>query len=153
MEIRAYLDTNLFLSYLLNPLSPKPPSTIVRVGLRGEFTILFGNPTIEELLRNSTTKPYLSARIAESDVTLFLETLENEGEHVRPDVTVIPAISRDRKDDYLLAYSDAGNATHLVSGDRDLLEIDHDFRFRIVSPAEFMSIIEKQAPGSRNNPP
>jgi putative PIN family toxin of toxin-antitoxin system len=148
MKIRAYLDTNLYISYLLNPMSPTPPSTIVRVGLRGAFTILFGDPTVDEILRKTATKPYLSGHIPKADVSLLLEILATEGEMVRPFPTVIPSISRDRKDDYLVTYAQAGNATHLVTGDHDLRNLPPGFRFDVVTPAGFVRIIEGDEPSS-----
>jgi predicted nucleic acid-binding protein len=47
-------------------------------------------------------------------------------------------ICRDPRDDKFLELAAAGRATHVVSGDADLLEL-HPFRTaRIVTPAEFL---------------
>ncbi len=48
--MRAYLDTNLYVSYLLDPFSNTPPAAIIRSGISGVFTILFEDPTLRELL-------------------------------------------------------------------------------------------------------
>lgn len=137
MEIRAYLDTNLYISFLLIPGSAAPPSTIVRAGLQGRFTLLIGNPTVDEVLHKTASKSSLSKRITPSQVDALLDALGMAGEIVSSTPNVIPSITRDRKDDYLLMYSMAGHATYLVTGDRDLLDLEQDFGFRIVSPAEF----------------
>lgn len=147
MEIRAYLDTNLYISFLLYPNSSAPPSAIVRMGLRGDLTLLFGDPTIVEIQDKTTNKPYFVERISQSQVSWLLQAMGASGDHVRTAPTVIPAIGRDRKDDYLLTYSMAGNATHLVTGDKDLLELDNSFEFRIVTPAQFLALLQVDPDG------
>jgi putative PIN family toxin of toxin-antitoxin system len=49
-------------------------------------------------------------------------------------------LSRDPRDDYLLALARAADAHVLVSGDRDLLELDLADP-RIVSPGEFLATL------------
>ena len=51
-----------------------------------------------------------------------------------------PWVSRDRRDDYLVALAHAAGAPVLVSGDDDLLELElHDLR--IVSPRAFLELL------------
>jgi len=52
----------------------------------------------------------------------------------------VPAASRDRKDDYLLAHAIAGRADYLVSGDADLLSVDRVGGVAIVNPAGFLRV-------------
>ena len=148
MEIRAYLDTNLYISFLLKPGSPAPPSTIVRAGLQGRFRLLIGDPTVDEVLNKTASKSSLSKKITRSQVDALLDVLVVAGEPISLAASVIPAISRDRKDDYLLAYAIAGRATHLVTGDRDLVELEHDFGFQIVTPTQFVRILEQEEPNN-----
>lgn len=143
MAIRAYLDTNLYISFLLSPDSAQPPSTIVRAGLRSEFGLLFGDPTVEEILNKTATKPYLIERITSVQIETLLQIMKLAGEHIELGTTVIPAVGRDRKDDYLLAYSTAGNATHLVTGDKDLLVLGQVEDVRIIAPAAFLDILDQ----------
>jgi putative PIN family toxin of toxin-antitoxin system len=142
--IRAYLDTNLYISFLLKPRGSGPPSAIVRAGLQGTFTFLISDPTIDEILHKTASKPSLSRHITRSQVDALLDVIELAGEHVRSAPSVIPAISRDRKDDYLVTYSIAGNATHLVTGDKDLPEHGQDFGFEIVTPAQFVAMLDAE---------
>lgn len=140
--MRAYLDTNIYVSYLLNPLSTSSPATIVTAGLSEAFTILFGTPTLRELLDKVASKPYLKSRIVAEDVDDFLYLLHIAGERVMNAPEVIPAVTRDRKDDYLIAYSVSGRADYLVSGDPDLLVLKAFEGVRIVSPAEFVQLLD-----------
>lgn len=54
----------------------------------------------------------------------------------------IPAVTRDPKDDYLLAYALVGKADYLVTGDKDLLVLQAEIPdFEIVSPRQFSEIL------------
>jgi putative PIN family toxin of toxin-antitoxin system len=140
---RAYLDTNLYISYLLNPFGKGPPTTIVDAGFEHRFSMVFGTPTVDEILRKVTTKSYLSSRIPTEQAEEFLWLLHQLGELIEDAPPVIPAISRDRNDDYLLAYSGIARVDFLVSGDHDLLELREFEAVRIVSPAEFVAILDQ----------
>lgn len=50
-------------------------------------------------------------------------------------------LSRDSKDDYLLAYAESGGADYLVTYDGDLLALDGAFAFRIVTPPDFLAVL------------
>jgi predicted nucleic acid-binding protein len=60
-----------------------------------------------------------------------------------PELDFTPApISRDPKDDYLLAHALLEAADFIVSGDRDLLALASISPIKIVSPAEFARILD-----------
>jgi putative PIN family toxin of toxin-antitoxin system len=88
-------------------------------------------------------KPALrrSYGIREWDISAFLASLDKTLEIVTP---VVPLIElRDERDLPILGTALAGRATHLVTGDRDLLEDGKLISWmrgrgvEIVSPAEF----------------
>ena len=51
--------------------------------------------------------------------------------------TVLPVVTRDAKDDYLLAYALVGQADYLVTGDEDLLVLQEIEGLKIVNPTQF----------------
>lgn len=55
----------------------------------------------------------------------------------------IPRITRDLKDDYLLAYAVVGEADYLVTGDKDLLVLEKIGEVAIVSPADFAKLLTR----------
>lgn len=142
MVTRAYLDTNLYVSYLLNSTNQSPPSVIIDAGLAGAFTILFGAPTLQEILDKVTNKSYLASRIFPDDLDELLSLLDIAGERITNAPDVVPVVSRDRKDDYLITYSMFGHADYLVSGDRDLLVLEKIEDLHIVSPSAFVEILD-----------
>lgn len=59
---------------------------------------------------------------------------------VADDPAVPPPVSRDPRDDYLVALARATSAHVLVSGDDDLLDLDLP-DLKIVSPREFLDLL------------
>ncbi len=58
-----------------------------------------------------------------------------------------PRVSRDPDDDAILAAAILVGATHLVSGDKDLLVLDGKRGIRILPPAEFIRYLESRKKG------
>ena len=139
--MRAYLDANLYVSYLLNPQSTSPPGAIARAGFARQFTILLSDPTLREVLNKVFTRPSFMDCVSQDAVDDFLRLLAATGEHLEEFHVPRPAVGRDRKDDYLIARSVAAHADYLVSGDKDLLVLERVGGVRIVSPAEFMVLL------------
>lgn len=87
-------------------------------------------------------KPYLQARISESQLVDFIAQLGAIAT-IAPEISEpIPAISRDPDDDYLIAHAIAERIDYLVSGDHDLQVLGEYEGVRIVSPAEFVTILD-----------
>jgi uncharacterized protein len=139
--IRAVLDPNVLISYLL---SNNPDATVARLmdeAVRERYRILVSPSLLVETIAAAVTKPALASRISRSSVGRLVELLLDVGELV-PELELTPApISRDPKDDYLLAHATLEAADYIVSGDRDLLAIKHISPVKIVSPAEFARIL------------
>lgn len=142
--MRAYLDANLYISYLLRMDSAAPPAAIVRAGLARQFAVVYSDPTVREVLEKATRKPYLADRISPKMIDTFLRRLGEHGEHLAEMRAPIPAVGRDRKDDYLVAHAGVAHVDYLVSRDKDLLILEQFGDVRIVSPAEFLFLLEME---------
>lgn len=57
------------------------------------------------------------------------------------EVSSIVNISRDAKDNFLLALAKDGKATHLLTGDKDLLVLKKFGRTKIMTLTEYLSTI------------
>jgi putative PIN family toxin of toxin-antitoxin system len=145
---RAILDTNLLISYLLDPTSDGPPAQVVRGAITSAFVLLVSPQLLRELCRKVTSKPYLVERIPDSRLTSFVQRLPTFADLHDDTEILYPPITRDRKGDYLVTNAVAFGADFLVSGDRDLLHLGGEFEgVRIVSPAEFSEFLERHASG------
>ncbi len=130
--IGALIDANL-----LTRSSSSPIIAIVRAAITGQFRKLVALETINEVRAKIGTKPYLAARISVDDLETLLRTLQEIGDIHPPLTATISAVSRDSKDDDLLAHAVAAGADVLVSGDADLLTLGSYGGVEILSPSAF----------------
>lgn len=141
--MRAFLDANIFISFLLFPTAGTPPAVLVRAGFGGACTLLVSQTVVTELRAKVAAKPYLASRISPEDVAAFAALLTEAAEAVPEIPEPFPAVGRDRKDDYLYAHALVGRADYLVSGDDDLRAVGEIDGVQILSPAEFLQILRQ----------
>lgn len=139
--MRVLLDVNVYVSYLLPSRAGTAIARVLEAALTGTFVLLLPAEVTTELAARVASKPYLSERIERADLEELLEALRAVGEIIPPITTPIPRVSRDPKDDYLLAYALVGRADYLVTGGDDLLELGEVDGVRIVTPAGFRDVL------------
>jgi putative PIN family toxin of toxin-antitoxin system len=144
--MRTLLDANVYLSYLLAPDSQAPPSVVVQMAITGRYTLLLTEGVIAEVRDTSENKPYLSVRITESQVEELIEILTAVAKHVPTIEGDMPNVGRDRTDDYLFAHAVFAQADDLVTGDTAVRGIEQIGEVRIVTPAEFVAILDSRDP-------
>lgn len=83
--------------------------------------------------------------ISEKQIEKLKEILETFGIVSKFSLGKIPTESRDADDNLILATALVGKADFLITNDKDLLDISESdkkkFKFRIVSPIEFLKAI------------
>ena len=136
--MRALLDTNILISYLLNRKAGSPITQVVEAGILGVYTLLLPEALLDEFTSRIPTKPYLAQRITASEMAQFAAILTANGETIPAITETIPAVTRDPKDDYLLAYAVVGQADYLITGDADLLVLQRVQGVHICRPREFV---------------
>jgi putative PIN family toxin of toxin-antitoxin system len=130
---RVVVDPGVLVSAIIAPEGP--PSDIVRAFREGRLEIVACPHLLAELLgvlQRDKFRRYLTVEEARQ----YVAGLASQAEIVR-DPPVVPSVSRDPNDDYLIALARLANADAIVSGDADLLTID-DSTPPIVRPAEFV---------------
>lgn len=140
--LRAVLDVNVFISYLLTPFSSGAPSEVVLRALNEEFTVLISELLLAELQGIGTSSPYVRQRVIPAVLDEFLEQLLEIGEQV--DITgqrTWLSLS-DPDDAYLLEMAVLGDADWLVTGDKGVLAANEWLPdVAIVSPAAFLAVL------------
>ena len=138
--MRVFLDANILISYLLNPNGTTPNNVVVESAWAGSYTLIVAEPLFQELINKATHKPWLVQRIAQQDVQRLVDAVRVIAEIVPSITEPIPSVTRDPKDDYILAYALVGQADYLVTGDDDLLVLKHVGVMKIVRPHEFVEL-------------
>jgi hypothetical protein len=110
-----------------------PRSALDRAQNEGQILLSYAIlAELSEVLHRKQFRRYID----EDDVRRFLAALMREADWV--DVTVQITACRDPKDDKFLSLAVSGQATHIVTGDMDLLAL-HPFQgVQIVSPSAFL---------------
>ena len=128
--MRVVFDTNVLISALV--YGGLPRDLLTRV-FRGELTLITSVVLMDELeevliVRFAHDAPL--ARTVRAEIELLAEVV---------DVSAVERVARDVDDDAVLAAAIAGEASAIVTGDRDLLVLVEHHGIRIVTPREFAS--------------
>jgi putative PIN family toxin of toxin-antitoxin system len=141
--LRAVLDVNLLISYLLTPFSGGAAVEVVNRGWNEEFTMLISDPLVEELRGVVATSEYIGERVDPVSLHGFLRELESLGEHVELIGQRIWPWLRDAEDAFLLEMAVAGEADYLVSGDKGVLAVAGTLPgIDVVTPVRFLDVLE-----------
>jgi putative PIN family toxin of toxin-antitoxin system len=132
--LRCVFDTNVFLSELLLPDS-KPRQTLDLALRKGKVLLSFAAlAELYEVLSRKQFRRYVD----EENIRSFLAALTSEAQWVDVDVRITAC--RDSNDDKFLELAVSGRATHIVTGDSDLLAL-HPFQgIQILSPHSFLKL-------------
>ena len=139
--MRVLIDTNVFISYLLTPHHTGSVSVIFDALAHWRFDLLLPQDLLAEIQQTVQNKKSLSQRIPEATLDEFMNLLRMFGEEIAKITEPIPPITRDPKDDYLIAYAIIGRADYLVTGDKDLLVLGAVDTVSIVTPVEFADLL------------
>lgn len=129
---RLVIDTNAFVSRLLLPASV--PAQAVRKAIN-HGQLLVSDATMNELadvLSRQKFDPYITRQEREQ----FIRYLGRLVEFV-PIVQRVH-VCRDPKDDQILEVAVNGSANQIVTGDRDLLNLERFQNISILSPAAYL---------------
>lgn len=99
--------------------------------LVAEVNKVLSRPRLQERLSEDARSAYLS------DLAAFLDSVS--------DPVVVPAATRDPKDDYLVALARENRVDWIVSGDKDLLEWEEQ-RPPVLPPAAFEALLRSEGP-------
>jgi putative PIN family toxin of toxin-antitoxin system len=132
--LRCVFDTNVLVSALLLPDS-KPRHALDTVLRTGSLLLSFAAlAELYEVLSRKRFRRY----VAEEDVRSFLAALTRETQWVDVDVQITAC--RDPKDDKFLELAVSGHATHIVTGDSDLLALNPFQGIEILAPHRFLQL-------------
>lgn len=138
LQVKVVIDTNIWLSFLIGQqlkglsrlIESRRVELIVNSQLLTEIEMVSARPKFQKYFTS----------VAVADLMNFLRTVGKIF-----DVTEIPDLCRDPKDNFLLALVEISEAQYLVTGDKDLQVLSNYKQTQIVSPAEFEKKINSNA--------
>jgi putative PIN family toxin of toxin-antitoxin system len=117
--IRVVVDPGVFISALIGRRG-SAPDIVVRALVDDRIDVV-ASPLLLSELETVLRRPKFARKVDARAVTEFVARVSR---HVRivEDPAERPAVTRDRKDDYLVALAREERVDAIVSGDRDLTE-------------------------------
>lgn len=136
--IRAVLDVNVIVSAF--PAPNGTPGRLVAAWLDGRFTLV-ASETMLDRLAIAWRKPYFVSRVDDQLRDDAFDVLGARAEFVTP-APDVRGVADDLEDDLVLATAVAGNASHLVTGDRGLLACNGYRGLTLLTPAAFRLVLD-----------
>ncbi|MDD5151495.1 MAG: putative toxin-antitoxin system toxin component, PIN family [Flavobacterium sp.] len=129
---RIILDTNLWISFLIS----KDFSKLDELIFEKKAVLVFSKELLDEFLE-VTKRPKFRRFFSKIDVENILETIDEYADFVI--VKSKTTVCRDPKDNFLLSLAKDGKANFLLTGDRDLLDIEVFEKTSIQTISDFLS--------------
>ena len=131
---RVVIDTNLWISFLLT----RDFSKLDRLMSIDQAVLLISQELLEEIVEVAE-RPKFRKYFDLFELTDLLVGLRQRSELVQVSFQV--NVCRDSKDNFLLSLAIDGAATHLLTGDKDLLVLHPFGEIKILTIADFLTDI------------
>ncbi len=132
--LRTVPDTNVLLASEMSPGSTSPNREYFERWQRDEFTLLLSEDTLLEYIKKLRVK-----KTAGDSIKRFLRAVLEAGTEVDIAYYHLPVYPVDSDDIAFLLCADNGEATHLLTYDRHLLEVDEHFPFRVCTSTDVLA--------------
>jgi len=133
---RLVVDTNLWVSLLLT----KDFSKFDPILFGQQAMLLFSQELLDEFVKVAR-RPKFRRYFTMGDLQQLLSTIGQRAEFITVDAVVDTC--RDPKDNFLLALCQDGQATHLLTGDKDLLIMHKHQQTEILTIAQYISSVSR----------
>jgi len=141
--MRVVLDTNTFISRYLSPAGT--PARIFHYWEQGAFTLVISEPIRTEIERVfSYPRINKRLRLSDKEIAGIVTGFATFGELVTPEQR-LHVVEADPDDDMFIECAVEGKADYLVSGDPHLTDIKEYEGIHILTPAQFVQVLEREA--------
>ena len=139
--LRAVIDTNVLVSSVISKKGA--PAFLMQVWSESLFELVISEPIIEEIERVLSENRLKQAfNILDDRIASLIDLLRNNSILVPGSASVTGAVPADPSDEMFIAAALDGNADVIVSGDKDLLEIESFRGVAIITPRQFLDWIQ-----------
>ena len=135
---RAVFDSNVLVAARRSSAPHSPNRELIERWQANEFTLLFSRDTLHEY-----AEKLLELSADRADAVAFIALISALGEAVEIEFFHLPHYPADADDIAFLLCAWNGLASHLVSYDRDLLDLSasYESHFLICPPLEFLAAL------------
>lgn len=135
--LRGVADANVFISAAL--VTQGPSGRLINAALEGRWQLVVSAHLLSEV-RTVFGYERISRRRPVAETSLFLADLAAIAEVVLDAPQPWPAVTRDPKDDYLVALAKSTGVDAIISGDVHLKELV-DLVPPVIRPADFLAMV------------
>ena len=129
--MKVILDCNIWISFLLS----RQECLLRRMLMDTRFDIYICDELLAEIV-NVARRDKIRKRVSEAELQQLLKIIDAFCEKTTID-HIAESIIRDPKDLYLLSLAETIDADYIVSGDKDLTDLNQHLRTRIIKLADF----------------
>jgi putative PIN family toxin of toxin-antitoxin system len=133
---KVIIDTNLWINFLLTKALSRFDSIIARRRLN----LIFSQELVDEFVEVTQRKKFRKY-FSLQDVESLLIKIRNRAIFI--EVTSRATTCRDAKDNFLLALATDSRATHLITGDKDLLILERYGNTKILTISEYLTELHR----------
>jgi len=129
------LDTNVLISAIVFGGKPR---LILEMAIRGEIELVLSDPILQEVQGVLSSKKFRYPVQVVVEIThqlTFLATMV----YPRKEIKII---KNDLADNRILECAVVGEAKYIISGDEDLLSLKSYMKIKIVTPDEFLRLLD-----------
>jgi putative PIN family toxin of toxin-antitoxin system len=141
--MRVVLDTNILVSSTLALMGQ--PAAIMKALNDGLYELVLSESILDEY-REAMGGPDVRKRFRYTDAQIekAVQAYRELGTVVEPDLSV--RVAPDPDDDHIIGCAIAGEADYIVTGDKRLRTVGQYRGIEILSPAEFLLVLEREHP-------
>lgn len=144
--IRAVLDANVLASGLvgITKNSQAAPASIMREWVLGRFVLVVSEEILSKVENSAFTRPYFQRSWTENAKSRAVSRVRKYAEFTLLSHSV-SGVAPDPDDDHVLSAALSSGATYIVTGDRRLRSVDTYAGVKLITPQEFLQILETSA--------
>ncbi len=137
---RIVVDASVLIRYLIKP-SAAVRHLIEELWLNDDV-VMVSSPELVAELEDVLTRDYIRALIRPQERKALLNAIQIKAEILSP-LGKVPSYTRDPKDDKFIACAVAGQASYVITVDKDILVLEKLGDLRMVTPYDF---VERHVP-------
>lgn len=140
--MRVVVDTNVIVSATISANSP--PARILRAWDEGRFELIVSTELVDEYRRAlHYDRVRRFHRLTDEEIDAIIHDYELSTIRVDPEYS-LSTVVEDPDDNRILECAYAGNATCIVTGDRHLLALESYEQILILTPRDFLALLDDE---------